>query len=58
MEEVDGLFSSPEKSPVKSNGFGEEDDDSSIGSDGMSMDEGMLNQSWTVSRMRFLICLA
>ncbi|KAL2825425.1 kinetochore CENP-C fungal-like protein [Aspergillus cavernicola] len=37
MEEVDGIFSSPEKSPVKENGFDMSD---SIGSDGMSMDEG------------------
>ncbi|KAL3478009.1 kinetochore CENP-C fungal-like protein [Aspergillus californicus] len=37
MEEVDGIFSSPERSPVKENGFDASD---SIGSDGMSMDEG------------------
>ncbi|KAL2824562.1 kinetochore CENP-C fungal-like protein [Aspergillus pseudoustus] len=37
MEEVDGIFSSPEKSPVKENGF---DTSDSYGSDGMSMDEG------------------
>ncbi|KAL2863591.1 Cupin domain protein [Aspergillus lucknowensis] len=37
MEEVDGIFSSPEKSPIKENGFGGSD---SFGSDGMSMDEG------------------
>ncbi|KAL4996151.1 kinetochore CENP-C fungal-like protein [Aspergillus recurvatus] len=36
MEEVDGIFSSPEKSPVRENGF---DNSESIGSD-MSMDEG------------------
>ncbi|KAL4868207.1 hypothetical protein BDV12DRAFT_169934 [Aspergillus spectabilis] len=36
MEEVDGIFSSPEKSPVKENGF---DRSESIGSD-MSIDEG------------------
>jgi centromere protein C len=40
MEEVDGLFSSPEKSPAKFGGFENEDNDSSIGSDGMSIDEG------------------
>jgi centromere protein C len=40
MEEVDGLFSSPEKSPAKFNGLENGDIDSSIGSDGMSMDEG------------------
>lgn len=45
MEEVDGLFSSPEKSPAKLNGFGNEGNDSSIGSDGMSMDEGALNSA-------------
>ncbi|KAL3485797.1 kinetochore CENP-C fungal-like protein [Aspergillus germanicus] len=38
MEEVDGIFSSPEKSPVKENGF--DRSDSYDGSDGMSMDEG------------------
>ncbi|KAL4986670.1 kinetochore CENP-C fungal-like protein [Aspergillus falconensis] len=36
MEEVDGIFSSPENSPVRENGF---DNSESIGSD-MSMDEG------------------
>ena len=40
MEEVDGLFSSPEKSPAKFNGFENGGNDSSIGSDGMSIDEG------------------
>ncbi|KAJ5765542.1 hypothetical protein N7520_005101 [Penicillium odoratum] len=40
MEEVDGLFSSPEKSPVKVNGFDDRDTEDSIGSDGMSIDEG------------------
>ncbi|CDM35614.1 hypothetical protein DTO013E5_6497 [Penicillium roqueforti] len=40
MEEVDGLFSSPEKSPVQLNGFEEEENNSSAGSEGMSMDEG------------------
>lgn len=40
MEEVDGLFSSPEKSPTTFHGIENEDNDSSIGSDGMSMDEG------------------
>jgi centromere protein C len=39
MEEVDGIFSSPEKSPVKENGF--DRSDSYDGSDGMSMDEGV-----------------
>ncbi|KAL2809525.1 kinetochore CENP-C fungal-like protein [Aspergillus granulosus] len=37
MEEVDGIFSSPEKSPIRENGFDRSD---SYGSDGMSMDEG------------------
>lgn len=40
MEEVDGLFSSPEKSPVMVNGFDERESEDSMGSDGMSMDEG------------------
>ncbi|CAI7584161.1 unnamed protein product [Penicillium pancosmium] len=38
MEEVDGLFSSPEKSPDKMNGFEEDDDEDSIGSD-MSIED-------------------
>ncbi|KAI9368077.1 hypothetical protein BJX61DRAFT_247793 [Aspergillus egyptiacus] len=37
MEEVDGIFSSPEKSPVNGNGLNRSD---SVGSDGMSIDEG------------------
>lgn len=41
MEEVDGLFSSPEKSPVELNDFEEDvENESSVGSEGMSMDEG------------------
>lgn len=40
MEDVDGIFSSPEKSPVKENGF---DSEESMGSE-MSMDEGMYPQ--------------
>ncbi|CAI7649026.1 unnamed protein product [Penicillium glandicola] len=40
MEEVDGLFSSPEKSPIELNGFEDVENDSSVGSEGMSMDEG------------------
>ena len=40
MEEVDGLFSSPEKSPAEVNGFDERESEDSMGSDGMSMDEG------------------
>lgn len=40
MEEIDGMFSSPEKSPTKENGFGEGGDETSMGSDGMSLDEG------------------
>ncbi|GLA56553.1 hypothetical protein AtubIFM54640_000209 [Aspergillus tubingensis] len=39
MEEVDGIFSSPETSPVKENGFSDRAEDST-GSDGMSIDEG------------------
>jgi len=38
MEEIDGMFSSPEKSPANENGFNNGND---MGSDGMSMDEGM-----------------
>jgi centromere protein C len=40
MEEVDGLFSSPEKSPAEVDGFDDRDIEESMGSDGMSMDEG------------------
>lgn len=41
MEEVDGLFSSPEKSPTKLNGFEEDESEDSVGSE-MSMDEGRM----------------
>lgn len=40
MEEIDGMFSSPEKSPARENGFGDVGDETSMGSDGMSLDEG------------------
>ncbi|KAF9885450.1 hypothetical protein FE257_012886 [Aspergillus nanangensis] len=39
MEDIDGMWSSPEKSPVEGNEFYGRNDDST-GSDGMSMDEG------------------
>lgn len=39
MEEVDGLFSSPEKSPTKLNGYEDDETDDSAGSE-MSIDEG------------------
>lgn len=39
MEEIEGMFSSPEKSPVKYNGFSNVNE-TIIGSEGMSMDEG------------------
>lgn len=39
MEEIEGMWSSPEKSPVAENGFDSRHEDSS-GSDGMSIDEG------------------
>lgn len=38
MEEVDGLFSSPEKSPAKLNGFNAEDN---TASSEMSIEDGM-----------------
>ncbi|RAH44216.1 Cupin domain protein [Aspergillus brunneoviolaceus CBS 621.78] len=41
MEEVDGIFSSPESSPTRDNGFGIRNE-ASVGSDGMSMDEGTI----------------
>ena len=37
MEELDGVFSSPEKSPVRFTG-----NDTMMGSEGMSIDEGRL----------------
>lgn len=45
MEEVDGLFSSPEKSPARVNGFGYDDHNGDLengdsASSEMSMDEG------------------
>lgn len=45
MEEVDGLFSSPEKSPARLNGFdsSEAENEDSLGSE-MSMDEGALTE--------------
>jgi centromere protein C len=39
MEELDGVFSSPEKSPMRSNGI-YTGNDTMMGSEGMSMDEG------------------
>ncbi|KAL1985560.1 hypothetical protein VTN96DRAFT_7780 [Rasamsonia emersonii] len=39
MEEIDGMFSSPEKSPVRPNGFNN-GNETIMGSEGMSMDEG------------------
>ena len=44
MEDIDGMWSSPEKSPVRENGFSD-GNESSVGSDGMSMDEGTYNRS-------------
>lgn len=41
MEEIEGMFSSPERSPVKYNGLYNENE--TAGSEGMSMDEGMFN---------------
>lgn len=45
MEEIDGMFSSPEKSPMKSNGLNN-GNETIIGSEGMSMDEGMWCAGW------------
>lgn len=39
MEDIDEMWSSPEKSPVRENGFSN-GNESLVGSDGMSMDEG------------------
>ncbi|KAL1967251.1 hypothetical protein VTN77DRAFT_3297 [Rasamsonia byssochlamydoides] len=39
MEEIDGMFSSPEKSPVRPNGINN-GNETIMGSEGMSMDEG------------------
>lgn len=52
MEEVDGLFSSPEKSPAKLNGFDDEND--SIGSD-MSIEDGELTRS-SSRKLREALC--
>ena len=40
MEEIEGMFSSPEKSPANENGFDNNGNETVIGSDGMSLDEG------------------
>ena len=40
MEEIEGMFSSPEKSPANENGFNNNGNETVIGSDGMSIDEG------------------
>ena len=40
MEEIEGMFSSPEKSPADENGFDNNGNETVIGSDGMSIDEG------------------
>lgn len=40
MEEIEGMFSSPEKSPANANGFDDAEDETTMGSDGMSLDEG------------------
>lgn len=50
MEEVDGLFSSPEKSPAALNGFSDADDDTA--SSEMSIEDGKLP---TECARRFLI---
>lgn len=42
MEDIEGMWSSPENSPSQDDGASEKNDDS-IGSGGMSMDEGMCN---------------
>lgn len=49
MEEVDGLFSSPEKSPARINGFGYDDHNGDLengdsASSEMSIDEGTLTR--------------
>lgn len=49
MEEVDGLFSSPEKSPARVNGFGYDDhigdlENGDSASSEMSIDEGTLTR--------------
>ncbi|KAI9923685.1 hypothetical protein ASPWEDRAFT_120584 [Aspergillus wentii DTO 134E9] len=40
MEEIEGMFSSPEKSPAQEDGFNINGNETTMGSDGMSMDEG------------------
>lgn len=44
MEDIDEMWSSPEKSPVRENGFSN-GNESLVGSDGMSMDEGTYKRS-------------
>lgn len=55
MEEVDGLFSSPEKSPTKPSGFEEDQSDDSVGSD-MSMDEGRMACQFEYFAKQSLTC--
>lgn len=54
MEEVDGLFSSPEKSPAKLNRFGTAADDDSVSSE-MSMDEGALTTPSLPTRLMLIL---
>jgi centromere protein C len=61
MEEVDGLFSSPEKSPAKLNGFSHVDDETA--SSEMSIEDGRLAKAvcpliyyQLVTDMAILLC--
>lgn len=54
MEAVDGLFSSPEKSPAKLNEFDDEEEEEFTGSEGMSIEDGGLtsvgrSDNWKLS---------
>lgn len=40
MEEIEGMFSSPEKSSANGNWLDDVEDETTMGSDGMSLDEG------------------
>lgn len=50
MEAVDGLFSSPEKSPEKLNEFDDEEDEFT-GSEGMSIEEGGLDSAGRTDKL-------
>lgn len=52
MEEIEGMFSSPEKSPARLNGFSN-NNESIINSDGMSIDDGKSSDTVVVPVVSF-----